>query len=73
MGSFKGLYTLSTVSSMYNIDQGDLSQNIGEKFAHNIDVKKFGDTWLITEEALMREFGFIPLFDHNTHEGRGFL
>jgi hypothetical protein len=71
MGSFKGLYTLSTVSSMYNIDLDALRQGVGEKFAHNIDVKKFGETWIITEEALMREFGFIPLFDHNTHEGRG--
>jgi hypothetical protein len=73
MSSFKGLYSLCNVSSMYNIDIDALREGVGTKFTNNIDVKKFGDTWLITEEALLREFGFIPLFDHDTHEGRGFL
>ena len=63
MGSFKGLYTFANVVNMYDIDQADLIQGIGERFVNNIDVKRFGETWLITEEALLREFGFVPLFD----------
>ncbi len=63
MGSFKGLYTLANVVNMYDVDEADLIQGIGERFVNNIDVKRFGDTWLITEAALLREFGFVPLFD----------
>jgi hypothetical protein len=63
MGSFKGLYTLANVANMYNLDQATLTQGLGERFVNNIDVKRFGDTWVITEEALLREFGFVPLFD----------
>ncbi len=63
MGSFKGLYTLANVANMYDVDQATLIQGLGERFVNNIDVKRFGETWVITEEALLREFGFVPLFD----------
>ena len=69
MNSFRGLYTFANVCSMYNIDQSILKQDIGENFVYNVDVKEFDGTWLITEEALMRKFGFVPLFDNITNEG----
>ncbi|MEG2057925.1 MAG: hypothetical protein RRZ84_08475 [Romboutsia sp.] len=60
MSSFEGLYTLGDVSSMYNIDQSTLRHNIGNRFIDGEDVKKLGKTWVMREEALIREFGFIP-------------
>lgn len=64
MSSFEGLYTFADVTSMYNIDQSTLRYNIGKKFIENVDVKKFGKTWLIREEALVNAFGFIPVIDN---------
>jgi hypothetical protein len=63
MSSFEGLYTFADVASMYKMDQSTFRQNVGKRFVDNIDVKKFGKTWLIREEALVREFGFIPIID----------
>ena len=60
MSSFEGLYTLADVASMYNLDQSTLRHNIGSRFIDGKDVKKLGKTWIIREEALIREFGFIP-------------
>ena len=67
MSSFKGLYALANVSNMYNVDEAYITQGIGQKFLNNIDVKKFGETWLITEEALLREFGYVPLFNDSNY------
>jgi hypothetical protein len=63
MGCFKGLYTFANVANMYDVDQDDLIKGIGERFVNNIDVKRFGETWVITEAALLKEFGFVPLFN----------
>jgi hypothetical protein len=63
MGSFKGLYTFANVANMYDVDQDHLIKGIGERFVNNIDVKRFGETWVITEGALLKEFGFVPLFN----------
>ena len=59
MSSFEGLYTFADVSGMYNIDQSTLRHNIGSRFIDGEDVKKLGKTWVVREEALVREFGFI--------------
>ena len=67
MNNFKGLYDLANVANMYNVEEADLMQKIGETFINNIDVKKFGETWLIAEEALLREFGYVPLFDDSNY------
>ncbi|WP_156317152.1 hypothetical protein [Paraclostridium bifermentans] len=45
---------------MYNIDQSTLRHNVGSSFVYGEDVKKLGKTWIVREEALVREFGFIP-------------
>lgn len=60
MSSFKGLYTFAEVANLYNIDQSTLRHNIGIRFKEDEDVKKMGKTWIIREEALKREFGFVP-------------
>lgn len=44
MSSFEGLYILSDVACMYNIDQSTLRHNIGNRFIYGKDVKKLGKT-----------------------------
>jgi hypothetical protein len=58
--SFEGLYTFADMSGMYNIDQSTVRHNIGSRFVDGDEVKKLGNTWIMREEALVREFGFIP-------------
>ena len=60
MSSFEGLYTFADVASMYNIDQSTSRRNVGARFIDGEDAKKLGKTWIVREEALIREFGFIP-------------
>lgn len=57
-GSFEGLYTFSEVGEIYNIDSSCLRKKICfDKFVVGKDVKKFGKTWLITEQAMIKYFG----------------
>lgn len=57
-GSFKGLYTFQEVSAIYGIDNSTLRKQVSNnKLIENIEVKKFGKTWLITEQAMIKHFG----------------
>ena len=57
-GSFDGLYTFSEVGQIYGIDSSCLRKKICfDKFVVGKDVKKFGKTWLITEQAMVTHFG----------------
>ncbi|MDU4934346.1 MAG: helix-turn-helix domain-containing protein [Peptostreptococcaceae bacterium] len=57
-GSFDGLYTFSEVGQIYGIDSSCLRKKICfDKFVVGKDVKKFGKTWLITEQAMVKHFG----------------
>lgn len=57
-GSFEGLYTFSEVGEIYGIDSSCLRKKICfDKFVVGKDVKKFGKTWLITEQAMIKYFG----------------
>lgn len=57
-GSFDGLYTFSEVGQIYGIDSSCLRKKVCfDKFVVGKDVKKFGKTWLITEQAMVKYFG----------------
>lgn len=57
-GSFDGLYTFSEVGQIYGIDSSCLRKKVCfDKFVVGKDVKKFGKTWLITEQAMVKHFG----------------
>lgn len=57
-GSFEGLYTFSEVGEIYGIDSSCLRKKICfDKFVVGKDVKKFGKTWIITEQAMIKYFG----------------
>lgn len=57
-GSFKGLYTFQEVSEIYGIDNSTLRKQVSNnKLINEVEVKKFGKTWLITEQAMIKHFG----------------
>lgn len=58
MGSFNGLYTFQDVAKIYNMDNSTLRKQVAnKKLIINKDVKKFGKVWLITEQAMIQNFG----------------
>lgn len=57
-GSFKYLYTFEEVATIYEIDNSTLRKRVASnKFEIDKDVKKFGKTWLMTEDAMIKYFG----------------
>lgn len=57
-GSFKGLYTFQQVADIYGLDNSTLRKQVSNgKLIDNVEVKKFGKTWLITEQAMIKHFG----------------
>lgn len=57
-GSFKGLYTFQQVADIYGLDNSTLRKQVSTgKLINNVEVKKFGKTWLITEQSMIKHFG----------------
>lgn len=57
-GSFKYLYTFEEVARIYEIDNSTLRKRVASnKFEIDKDVKKFGKTWIMTEDAVIKYFG----------------
>ena len=56
-GSFNGLYTFQDVANIYGIDSSTIRKQVQKcKFCDN-EIKKFGKTWIITEQAMVSHFG----------------
>lgn len=57
---FDGLLSLSDAAKKWNRADNTMRQNIKNgKFVENVDVKKFGKQWVITEDAMIREYGEV--------------
>lgn len=57
-GSFNGLYTFDEIAKIYKMDSSNLRKMVQyNKFIEGKEIKKFGKTWLITEEAVRNHFG----------------
>lgn len=64
-GSFEGLYTFGEAAKIYGLDDSCLRKRVARgKFIVGEDVKKMGATWIITEQALVRNFGVEKLLDY---------
>ena len=64
-GSFKGLYTFLEVAKIYGIDDSCLRKQVSRnKFIIGEDVKKMGKTWIITEQAMIRNFGNLKFEEY---------
>lgn len=57
-GSFKGLYTFEEVASIYGMSHSNIRKMVqANKFIEDKEIKKFGKTWIIREEAVRNHFG----------------
>lgn len=55
---FKGLYSITEAAEMFGREPSTLRRNVRNgKFVENVDVRKFGKTWIFRIEALEREYG----------------
>ena len=64
-GSFEGLYTFLEVAEIYGIDDSSLRKQVArDKFVIDEDVKKMGRTWIITEQAMVKNFGTLKFEDY---------
>lgn len=62
---FEGLLSLQEASKLYGKKDGTLRMNIKNgKFKEDIDVKKFGTTWVFDINSLEREYGKIKKGDN---------
>lgn len=56
-GSFNGLYTFQDVAKIYNIDASTIRKRVQNHKFYDNEIRKFGKTWLITEQAMLEHFG----------------
>lgn len=56
-GSFNGLYTFGDVAKIYNMDASTIRKQVGNHKFYDHEIRKFGKTWLITEQAMTEHFG----------------
>ena len=60
-GSFDHLYTFNEVAFIYMLDTSTLRKMISKgKLIEDKDVKKFGNTWIMTEQSMIKHFGYMP-------------
>lgn len=66
MSKFDGLYSSKEASIIYGFHESYIRKKIElGHFVDGQDVKKFGNTWVITEEALISTFGKLPNCSQN--------
>lgn len=56
-GSFNGLYTFQDVANIYNIDASTIRKQVQNHKFLDSEIRKFGKTWIITEQAMVSHFG----------------
>ena len=68
-GSFEGLYTFKDVANIYGIDDSCLRKQVArDKFIIGKDVKKMGRTWIITEQAIIKNFGNLKFEEYKRNQ-----
>jgi hypothetical protein len=70
-GNFEGLYTFLDVGEIYGIDSSCLRKQVArEKFVINEDIKKIGTTWIITEQAMVKNFGILKFEEYKQKQSK---
>jgi hypothetical protein len=71
IGSFKGLYTFLDIEEIYGIDASCLRKKVARgKFVIDEDIKKIGTTWIITEQAMIKNFGVLKFEEYKEKKFR---
>ena len=73
-GSLNYLHTFAEVSYIYKIEQSTLRKKVARgELKEGTEVKKFGGTWVITENAMIKHFGARQFIHYmNTGEATEF-
>lgn len=70
-GSFEGLYTFMEVAKIYGMDDSSLRKQVArDKFVIDEDIKKMGRTWIITEQAMIKNFGTLKFEEYKKKESK---
>lgn len=68
-GIFEGLYTFLEAAKIYGLGESCFRKQVtSNKLVESVDVKKRGTTWIITEQALVRNFGLEKLVQYKNRE-----
>lgn len=68
-GSFEGLYTFMEVAKIYGMDDSSLRKQVArDKFVIDEDIKKMGRTWIITEQAMVKNFGTLKFEEYKNKQ-----
>lgn len=71
IGSFEGLYTFLEVAEIYGIDSSCLRKQVArDKFVIGEDIKKIGTTWIITEQAMVKNFGTLKFEEYKRKQAK---
>ncbi|MGL5714013.1 MAG: hypothetical protein ACRCX2_13410 [Paraclostridium sp.] len=71
IGSFEGLYTFLDVAEIYGIDSSCLRKQVArDKFVVDEDIKKIGTTWIITEQAMVKNFGTLKFEEYKKKQAK---
>lgn len=66
-GSFEGLYTFMEVAKIYGMNDSSLRKQVArDKFVIDEDIKKMGRTWIITEQAMVKNFGTLKFEEYKS-------
>lgn len=64
-GSFEGLYTFIEVAQIYGMNDSSLRKQVARnKFIIGKEIKKMGRTWIITEQAMVKNFGTLKFEEY---------
>ena len=70
-GSFEGLYTFMEVAKIYGMDDSSLRKQVArDKFVIDEDIKKMRRTWIITEQAMVKNFGTLKFEEYKNKEAK---
>ncbi|MEG1132513.1 MAG: helix-turn-helix domain-containing protein [Romboutsia sp.] len=70
-GSFEGLYTFAEVGLIYGFDASNLRKQVAtDKLVEGKDIKKFGKTWLITEQSMVKHFGKVKFEEYQKQKDK---
>ena len=71
IGSFEGLYTFLEVAEIYGIDSSCLRKQVSRgKFVIDEEIKKIGTTWIITEQAMVKNFGSLKFEEYKNKKSK---
>lgn len=59
---FKDLLSFKEATDLWGLNESTLRKAVSyKKLIENVDCKKFGKQWIVTRQAMEREYGKLPI------------